>query len=140
MATKSLIRTGALLMNRLIANPVLNPNPISNHRIANQGFQITPQLFPSLSKPKSALRLLQNDSDSASKVSSLGVLYPTGLPSLRFFLPDGTLSFPLCLIALKPSGKIVILQLSILVLVFLNKFYFFVDIIFVFIVTDYYSI
>ncbi|XWS12086.1 hypothetical protein CRYUN_Cryun37aG0060000 [Craigia yunnanensis] len=89
MATKSLIRTGALLMNRLIANPVLNPNPISNHRIANQGFQITPQLFPSLSKPKTALHLPQNDADSASKVSSLGFLYPTGLPSLRFFLPDG---------------------------------------------------
>ncbi|XP_022724679.1 uncharacterized protein LOC111281247 isoform X2 [Durio zibethinus] len=89
MATKSVIRTGALLMNRLIANPVLNPNPISNHRVANQGFQITPQLFPSLSKPKPALHLPPNDADSLSKVSSLGFLYPTGLPSLRFFLPDG---------------------------------------------------
>ncbi|XVE88696.1 hypothetical protein DITRI_Ditri19aG0089700 [Diplodiscus trichospermus] len=90
MATKSVIRTGAFLMNRLIAtNPVLNPNPISNHRIANQGFQITPQLFPSPSKPKPALHLPQHDADSFSNVSSLGFLYPTALPSLRFFLPDG---------------------------------------------------
>ncbi|XWS18859.1 hypothetical protein CRYUN_Cryun32bG0081200 [Craigia yunnanensis] len=89
MATKSLIRTGSLLMNRMVSNPLLNPNPISNHRITNQAFQITPQLFPSLSKPKSALHLLQNDADSLSKVSSLGFLYPIGLPSLRFFLPEG---------------------------------------------------
>ncbi|GMJ14229.1 hypothetical protein like AT3G13882 [Hibiscus trionum] len=84
MATKSLIRNGALLMNRVFANQVLNPNPISNHRVVNQCFQITPQLFP-----KPALHLPQNDADSLSQVSSIGFLYPTGLPSLRFFLPDG---------------------------------------------------
>ncbi|KAK8479946.1 hypothetical protein V6N13_032775 [Hibiscus sabdariffa] len=89
MATKSLIRNGALLMNRVFANQVLNPNPISNHRFVNQGFQITPQLFPSLSKLKPAPHLPQNDADSVSQVSSIGFLYPTGLPSLRFFLPDG---------------------------------------------------
>ncbi|KAK9014930.1 hypothetical protein V6N11_006065 [Hibiscus sabdariffa] len=82
MATKSLIRNGALLINRVFANQFLNPNPITNHRVANQGLQITPQLFPSL-------HLAQNDVDSLSQVSSMGFLYPTGLPSLRFFLPDG---------------------------------------------------
>ncbi|XVF74387.1 hypothetical protein PTKIN_Ptkin13bG0106500 [Pterospermum kingtungense] len=93
MATKSLIRNGALLMHRVIANPLLNPNSsISNLRIANQGLQITPQLFPSLSKPNPSLHFPQNDADSVSKVSSLGFLYPTGLPSLRFFLPDGDTS------------------------------------------------
>ncbi|KAL4326284.1 hypothetical protein GQ457_11G021420 [Hibiscus cannabinus] len=29
-------------MNRVFANQVLNPNPISNHLFVNQGFQITP--------------------------------------------------------------------------------------------------
>ncbi|KAK8503366.1 hypothetical protein V6N13_016621 [Hibiscus sabdariffa] len=89
MATKSLIRNGALLMNRVFANQFLNPNPITNHRVANQGLQITPRLFPSLSNPEPALHLAQNDVDSLSQVSSMGFLYPTGLPSLRFFLPDG---------------------------------------------------
>ncbi|OMO49320.1 Ribosomal protein L34 [Corchorus olitorius] len=88
MATKALIRTGASLMNRLKVNPVLTPNPISTHRIANQGSQITPQLFPSLSKLQQSLHLPQNDVDPVSKVSSIGFLYPTGLPSLPFFLPD----------------------------------------------------
>ncbi|KAE8689885.1 50S ribosomal protein L34 [Hibiscus syriacus] len=89
MATKSLIRNGALLMNRVFANQFMNPNPVTNHRVVNQGLQITPQLFPSLSKPKPSLHLTQNDADSISQVSSMGFLYPTGLPSLRFFLPDG---------------------------------------------------
>ncbi|OMO70746.1 hypothetical protein CCACVL1_18675 [Corchorus capsularis] len=89
MATKALIRTGASLMNRLKVNPVLTPNLISTHRIANQGSQITPQLFPSLSKLQTSLHLPQNDVDPVSKVSSIGFLYPTGLPSLPFFLPDG---------------------------------------------------
>ncbi|XVF25152.1 hypothetical protein REPUB_Repub13aG0188900 [Reevesia pubescens] len=92
MATKALIRTGASLMNRLLTNPILNPNPISNHRITNQAiFQIPPppQLFPSLSKPQNSVYLPQNDADSLSNVSFLGFLYPTGLPSLPFFLPDG---------------------------------------------------
>ncbi|GMI72378.1 hypothetical protein like AT3G13882 [Hibiscus trionum] len=89
MATKSLIKNGALLMNRVFANQFLNPNPITNHRVVNQGLQIAPQLFPSLSKQKPALHLTQNDADSISQVSSMGFLYPTGLPSLRFFLPDG---------------------------------------------------
>ncbi|KAE8710336.1 MYB7 [Hibiscus syriacus] len=92
MATKSLIRNGVLLMNRVFANQFLNSNPIINNRVVNQGLQITPQLFPSLSKTKPSLHLTQNDADSLSQVSSMGFLYPTGLPSLRFLLPDDTLS------------------------------------------------
>ncbi|XP_022721546.1 uncharacterized protein LOC111278989 isoform X2 [Durio zibethinus] len=105
MATKALVRTGASLMNRVMANPVFNPHPISSNRILNQGFQITPQLLSSLSKQQPSLRLPQTDADFLSNVSSLGFLYPNGLPSLRFLLPDGTLSLSLCLIALKPSRK-----------------------------------
>ncbi|XVE51926.1 hypothetical protein DITRI_Ditri02bG0079400 [Diplodiscus trichospermus] len=101
MATKTLTRTGASPMNRLMVNPILIPNPIPN-RIANQAFQITPQLFPSRFKPQPSLHLPQNDADFLSNVSSLGFLYPTGLPSLRFFLPD----------ALKSSGKTEINQAS----------------------------
>ncbi|XP_022721545.1 39S ribosomal protein L34, mitochondrial-like isoform X1 [Durio zibethinus] len=89
MATKALVRTGASLMNRVMANPVFNPHPISSNRILNQGFQITPQLLSSLSKQQPSLRLPQTDADFLSNVSSLGFLYPNGLPSLRFLLPDG---------------------------------------------------
>ncbi|TYJ31589.1 hypothetical protein E1A91_A06G209900v1 [Gossypium mustelinum] len=90
MATKSLIRNGAMLMNRVLVKQALNPNPISKNRVLNQGIQITPQLFPSLSKSKLEIpHLPRNDVDSLSEVSSTGFLYPFGLPSLRFFLPDG---------------------------------------------------
>ncbi|GLU22407.1 hypothetical protein SLE2022_384850 [Rubroshorea leprosula] len=91
MVTKTLVRSGASLFSRLTSSPLLNTSTSSNHRIASEGLRITPQLFPSLSKPQTqtSLHFPQEDSESISKVSSLGFLYPTGLPSVRFFLPDG---------------------------------------------------
>ncbi|WCJ39495.1 Ribosomal protein L34 [Euphorbia peplus] len=84
MAAKSLIRRGASLMNRML---------LSNHNTTSQischGLQITPQLFPSLSKFQNSIQLPQNDNVSVNRLTNEGFLYPCGIPSLRFFLPDG---------------------------------------------------
>ncbi|GAV84918.1 Ribosomal_L34 domain-containing protein [Cephalotus follicularis] len=82
MATKTLIRSGALLVTRLLSHPNIHQNPKPSFQIVSQ---ISPQLFPSASKFK-------NDIDSMNRVSSQGFLYPCGLPSLPFYLPDGDLS------------------------------------------------
>ncbi|CAB4302890.1 unnamed protein product [Prunus armeniaca] len=42
MASKTLIRTGASLMNRILSKPMLHPNPNSNHQIVSHGLEITP--------------------------------------------------------------------------------------------------
>ncbi|XP_058073943.1 uncharacterized protein LOC131222769 isoform X2 [Magnolia sinica] len=82
MASKTLARTGASLMNRLF-NPILsqknNPNLISN-RPSN------PFL---LSKYQPSLHLQEENADSLKKSALLdGFSYPCGLPSLRFFIQD----------------------------------------------------
>ncbi|KAH7565508.1 hypothetical protein ACOSP7_020082 [Xanthoceras sorbifolium] len=77
-ATKTLLRTGASLVNRLVSNAFVHQK------------NTNPTIFPSLSKLQTHLRLPQNDVDSHSKVAShQGFLYPSGLPSLEFFLPEG---------------------------------------------------
>lgn len=93
MASKTLIRTGASLMNRFfLSNPILHQNPNPNSQLLSRGFEITPRLFPSLSKFQTSLHLTQNDAHSFNKLSNEEFFHPCGLPSLRFFLPDGTLS------------------------------------------------
>ncbi|XP_050285543.1 uncharacterized protein LOC126725080 isoform X3 [Quercus robur] len=93
MASKTLSRTGASPVNRFLSNPFLrqirNPNP--NQRIVSQGLDVTPKLFPSLSKFENSLHLpqYQNDAESIRKVASEGFVYPSGLPSLSFYLPEG---------------------------------------------------
>ncbi|XP_030973182.1 uncharacterized protein LOC115993048 isoform X2 [Quercus lobata] len=93
MASKTLSRTGASLVNRFLSNPFLrqsrNTNP--NQRIVSQGLDVTPKLFPSLSKFENSLHLpqYQNDAESIRKVASEGFVYPSGLPSLSFYLPEG---------------------------------------------------
>ncbi|XP_075667161.1 uncharacterized protein LOC142636758 [Castanea sativa] len=96
MASKTLVRTGASLVNRFLSNPFLrqSPNPNSNQRIVSQGLDIAPKLFPSLSKFENSLHLpqYQNDAESIRKVASEGFVYPSGLPSLSFYLPEGDVS------------------------------------------------
>ena len=96
MASKNLARTGASLVNRFFPNPFLrqSPNPNPNQRIVSQGLDVTPKLFPSLSKFENSLHLpqYQNDAELIRKVASEGFVYPSGLPSLSFYLPEGTLS------------------------------------------------
>ncbi|KVH92981.1 uncharacterized protein LOC112517043 [Cynara cardunculus var. scolymus] len=100
MSSKTLIRTGVSLMTRII-NPVVHQDP--SHKFVPQIFAITSKLstpppFPSLLKLQNPMNLIQNDAEALKRVSSEGFLYPCGLPSLRFFLPDGddsSLSEPL---------------------------------------------
>ncbi|XP_071742432.1 uncharacterized protein [Rutidosis leptorrhynchoides] len=84
MSSKTLIRTGASLMTRIM-NPVYHHNP--NHNLIPQIFEITPKVYTP--PPFPFLNLIQNDAETLTRVSSEGFLYPCGLPSLRFFLPDG---------------------------------------------------
>nr|XP_023916602.1 uncharacterized protein LOC112028171 isoform X1 [Quercus suber]XP_023916603.1 uncharacterized protein LOC112028171 isoform X2 [Quercus suber]POF05383.1 50s ribosomal protein l34 [Quercus suber] len=97
MASKTLVRTGASLVNRFLSNPFLrqSPNPNPNQRIMSQGLDVTPKLFPSLSKFENSLHLpqYQNDAESIRKVASEGFVYPSGLPSLSFYLPEGDVSY-----------------------------------------------
>ncbi|KAK7829553.1 hypothetical protein CFP56_029007 [Quercus suber] len=71
MASKTLVRTGASLVNRFLSNPFLrlSPNPNPNQRIMSQGLDVTPKLFPSLSKFENSLHLpqYQNDAESIRK-------------------------------------------------------------------------
>ncbi|PSR96173.1 50S ribosomal protein [Actinidia chinensis var. chinensis] len=89
MASKTLVRSGASLMNRLLIQ-LQKKNASSNHLITSStSTEITPLIFPSLSKFQNSLHLPHNDAETLKRVSSEGFLYPCGLPSLRFFLPDG---------------------------------------------------
>lgn len=81
MASKSLLRNGAALLNRL---------SLSNSKSLINYNNPQPYLFPSISKLQN---FPQDDAESVKKLlCSDGFLYPCGLPSLRFFLPDGTFS------------------------------------------------
>ncbi|KAF7843516.1 50S ribosomal protein L34 [Senna tora] len=78
MASKTLLRSGTSFFNRL-SNSFLH----SNRQVVSNAHEFTHKLlFPSVSKLPNSLHLPQND----------GFLYPCGLPSLRFFLPDGDAS------------------------------------------------
>ncbi|KAF5452984.1 hypothetical protein F2P56_027933 [Juglans regia] len=93
MASKTLFRTGASVLNRFFVNSFLHPNQNPNNQIAPHVLDICPKLLPSLSKSQISLQLPQkNDAESLRKATSEGFLYPCGLPSLRFFLPDGDVS------------------------------------------------
>ncbi|KAK9231701.1 hypothetical protein WN943_021940 [Citrus x changshan-huyou] len=86
MATKTLIRTGASLLNRLVSS---KPNTLLVHQ-SNTAHH---RQFPSLSKIQTSLYLpSSSDSVSLTRVASQGFLYPSGLPSLEFYLPNGNLS------------------------------------------------
>ncbi|KAK9282188.1 hypothetical protein L1049_005100 [Liquidambar formosana] len=92
MSSKTLIRSGASLVNRFLWNPFLPQNPNSSPHILLRSHEISPKLFPSLSKLQTSLHLQQHDSQTLKIVASEGFSYPRGLPSLSFFLPDGNSS------------------------------------------------
>ncbi|KAI8548525.1 hypothetical protein RHMOL_Rhmol07G0279400 [Rhododendron molle] len=93
MASKSVVKTGGSVISRLLNNPMLQKHKCtssSNHLIASSCFEIAPMIYPaSLSKFQTSLRFPQTDDDTLKRISADGFLYPCGLPSLRFFLPDG---------------------------------------------------
>lgn len=79
-------------MNRLISNPFVQQKPNLSSPFVSQGVDKTPKLLPSLSNFQASVHLQQTDAKQLNKVASAGFLYPCGLPSLRFFLPEGTSS------------------------------------------------
>ncbi|RVX17013.1 hypothetical protein CK203_003204 [Vitis vinifera] len=93
MASKTLIRAGASLIKGLSNRSLLHQNTTPNHRILLSGsVGVTPKLFPSLAKPQPSLHLHETlDSQILKELAfdSQALFYPCGLPSLRFFLPDG---------------------------------------------------
>ncbi|XP_010242244.1 PREDICTED: uncharacterized protein LOC104586649 [Nelumbo nucifera] len=88
MSSKTLARTGASLFTRFL-NPLLHQKPSSTHSLVVQSSEICPQLCPSFSKFQASLHLRESSDATPQKVASESFLYPCGLPSLRFFLPDG---------------------------------------------------
>ncbi|KAL3824463.1 hypothetical protein ACJIZ3_020492 [Penstemon smallii] len=92
-SSKTLIRTGVSLLTRFLNS---SPNHICQTVSRSPGLIAPPRLFPSLFIPQShnttpALHFPKNqdDAESLRKLSSEGFLYPSGLPSLQFYLPDG---------------------------------------------------
>ncbi|XP_043703719.1 uncharacterized protein LOC122653836 [Telopea speciosissima] len=83
MSSKALARVGSSLVNRFF-NLHLHTQSNSNHNI------LSPKLLPSISKFQNSLRL--EEAKTLRKVAAEEFPYPCGLPSLRFFLPDGNIS------------------------------------------------
>ncbi|XP_073147318.1 uncharacterized protein [Henckelia pumila] len=81
-SSKTLIRSGALLMTRFIYK---NTSPFLSR--SSDILAAPPRIPPS--PPPLLFPRYQNDADSIRKLSSDGFLYPSGLPSLPFFLPEG---------------------------------------------------
>ncbi|CAF2127514.1 unnamed protein product [Brassica napus] len=83
MAAKTLIRSGASLMNRFLSKPtttLVQNNLRSFQQIAPQRQELPPCfLFPSLTNLQNKLNPRVNDTVT---------LHPSGLPSLEFFLPE----------------------------------------------------
>lgn len=113
MATKTLIRTGASLLNRLVSS---KPNTLLVHQ-SNTAHH---HQFPSLSKIQTSLYLpSSSDSVSLTRVASQGFLYPSGLPSLEFYLPNGIFFFVISILCLFVcASKVLILINFFFVLMF----------------------
>ncbi|KAA0051197.1 putative structural constituent of ribosome [Cucumis melo var. makuwa] len=79
-------------MNRLRLSSAHQNNRIWGSQALSHGHgvEVTPMLFPSVSKHQIAHPLQQNDTESLRQLQSEGIFFPFGLPSLRFFLPDVT--------------------------------------------------
>ncbi|XP_071724530.1 uncharacterized protein [Rutidosis leptorrhynchoides] len=98
--TKSLIRSGASLMNRFLSNQVIKTrastepsNQLLLHIVSSSSPSLSSQHCLSkvtTTTPQLLLKFQQqNDAvDSFKTISSLGFLYPSGLPSLPFLCPD----------------------------------------------------
>ncbi|KAJ0264003.1 Ribosomal protein L34 [Hirschfeldia incana] len=94
MAAKTLIRSGASLMNRFLSKPTTTTNLVKNNlrsfqQIAPQGQELPPYFPPSFSNLlQSPLHSPPNDTVTLKELTERGFLHPSGLPSLEFFLPE----------------------------------------------------
>ncbi|XP_073052724.1 uncharacterized protein [Primulina eburnea] len=81
-SSKTLIQSGVFLMKRFIYT---NPSPFLSR--TTEIVAAPPRILPS--PPPLQFPRYQDDADSIRKLSSDGFLYPSGIPSLPFFLPEG---------------------------------------------------
>ncbi|KAF8096618.1 hypothetical protein N665_0305s0040 [Sinapis alba] len=91
MAAKTLIRSGASLMNRFLSKPTTNlvkNNLRSFQQIAPQGQELPPYFPSSFSNLQSSLHSRPSDTLTLQELTERGFLHPSGLPSLEFFLPE----------------------------------------------------
>ncbi|CAH8343384.1 unnamed protein product [Eruca vesicaria subsp. sativa] len=91
MAAKTLIRSGALLMNRFLSKPTTNlvqNNLRAIQQIAPQRQELPPYFPSSFSNLQSSLHPRLNDKVTLQELTQRGFLHPSGLPSLEFFLPE----------------------------------------------------
>ncbi|KAJ4957932.1 hypothetical protein NE237_025043 [Protea cynaroides] len=85
MSSKTLARAGGSIVNRFF-NLHLERQFNSNLNVSS------PRLLPSFSKFQNSVHLEENRGETLRKVAAEEFPYPCGLPSLRFFLPDGNTS------------------------------------------------
>ncbi|KAI3979409.1 hypothetical protein MKX01_001601 [Papaver californicum] len=107
MSTRTLARASTSLVKQFMNHP---QKPILNHHpqkllLTQTKNESTPNLFPSFQKFQNSNRIyspeIDDEEEIINKISYQGFLYPCGLPSLRFFLPevdDSSSSEPLSLL------------------------------------------
>lgn len=83
MASKTLVRTGASLINRFL-NPSLRQNSIPKPLL--HGF-VNPSISSSISR--SSPHLQEYDNETLKTAAFDGFSFPCGIPSLRFFIQNG---------------------------------------------------
>lgn len=93
-SSKSLIRAGASMATRFLSRAFhTSPNPFLSpkHELIGAAKFLPSLLIPQSQKmaPFYSPPQPQNDVDSLRKLCSEGFLYPCGLPSLPFLLPEG---------------------------------------------------
>ncbi|XP_051118969.1 uncharacterized protein LOC127243141 [Andrographis paniculata] len=93
-SSKALLRTGVSFMSRCLSRNLLS----NSSQVVSQSSELVapPKFLPSVFTPELHKKTTplyfpvhQNGVDPLQKLSSAGFLYPSGLPSLPFFLPDG---------------------------------------------------
>ncbi|CAH8370080.1 unnamed protein product [Eruca vesicaria subsp. sativa] len=94
MAAKTLIRSGASLMNRFLSKPTTTTNLVQNNLRSFQQIappqrqELPPCFFPSLTNLQNSLSSRPSDTVTLQELTERGFLHPSGLPSLEFFLPE----------------------------------------------------
>ncbi|KAI3927695.1 hypothetical protein MKX01_029290 [Papaver californicum] len=95
MSTRTLARATTSLVKQFLNHP---QKPILNHQsqkllLTQTRNEITPNLFPSFQKFQNNNNRIyspeiDDEEEIINRISYQGFLYPCGLPSLRFFLPE----------------------------------------------------
>ncbi|KAI3878320.1 hypothetical protein MKX03_021780 [Papaver bracteatum] len=104
MSTRTLTRASTSLIKQFLFHPqkpILNQHP-QKLLLTQTSNEITPNLFPSFQNlQNNRIYSPESEEEIMNRLSYQGFLYPCGLPSLRFFLPevdDSSSSEPLSLL------------------------------------------